>query len=274
MSGISAPLNTPALLRQHGLRPNKRLGQNFLIDDTHLARIVQAAGVGPDDEVLEVGAGLGSLTRHLAAVARRVVAVELDAALLPILAEQTASFANVEIVHGDILRLQMSKLVQAPGYLVVANIPYYLTSNLIRHLLESELRPARLALTVQTEVAQRASAAPPEMSLLALSVQLYGAPRIAHHIPAGAFYPAPNVDSAVLLVDLYQEPRLPVVKVDAFFRLTKAAFAQKRKTLANSLAALPEWTKEQVAARLQAADIDPRRRPQTLSLEEWGRLIS
>jgi 16S rRNA (adenine1518-N6/adenine1519-N6)-dimethyltransferase len=273
MTAPVSALNIPALLRAHGLRPNKRLGQNFLIDEIHLARIVEAAGVGPNDEVLEVGAGLGSLTRHLAAVARRVVAVELDAALLPILREQTAEQANIEIVQGDILRLQLAKLVTSPGYLVVANIPYYLTSNLIRHLLEAEPRPARLALTVQVEVAERACAAPPEMSLLALSVQLYGAPRIAHRIPAGAFFPAPKVDSAVLVVDLYPQPKLPEGKVDAFFRLTKAAFAQKRKTLANSLAALPEWTKDEVAARLEAAGIDPMRRPQTLSLEEWGRLL-
>lgn len=266
-----SPLNVPALLRAHGLRPNKRLGQNFLVDETHLAHIVAAAGVGPRDEVLEIGAGLGSLTRHLAAAASRVVAVELDAALLPLLRSSVEDAANVELLQADIFAVDISRHFSADGYLVVANIPYYLTSNLIRRLLESSPRPARLALTVQLEVAQRACAAPPEMSLLALSVQLYGQPRIAHHIPAGAFYPAPKVDSALLLVELFEQPRLPQDKVEAFFRLAKAAFAQKRKTLANSLAAV--WGKEGAAARLQAAGIDPMRRPQTLSLEEWGRLV-
>lgn len=272
---MPAPLldNIPALLRQHGLRPDKAMGQNFLVDEGHLARIVEAAGVSAGDEVLEVGAGLGSLTRHLAAVARRVVAVELDGKLLPLLRQTVAGQTNVQIVHGDILQLRLADFSLSAGFLVVANIPYYLTSNLIRHLLEHRPRPARLALTIQREVAERACAAPPDMSLLSLSVQLYGSPRIAHHIPAGAFYPAPKVDSALLVVDLFPEARLPAEKIDVFFRLAKAAFSQKRKTLANSLASLPGWTKEGAAARLEAAGIEPSRRPQTLSLEEWGSLL-
>jgi 16S rRNA (adenine1518-N6/adenine1519-N6)-dimethyltransferase len=268
-----SPLNVSALLRQHGLRPDKAMGQNFLIDEAHLQRIVQDAGVTADDEVLEVGAGLGSLTRHLAVKAKRVVAVELDGKLLPILRETVLDAGNVEIVHGDILQLRLADFLQTPGFLVVANIPYYLTSNLIRFLLEHQPRPGRLAITIQREVAERACAVPPEMSLLALSVQLYGTPRIAHHIPAGAFYPAPKVDSALLIVNLFPESRLPEEKINAFFKIAKAAFSQKRKTLANSLASLPDWTKEQAAERLQAAGIDPRRRPQTLDFEEWGRLL-
>lgn len=266
-------IDVPALLRQHGLRPNKAMGQNFLVDEGHLARIVEEAGVTPADEVLEVGAGLGSLTRYLAAAAERVVAVELDGKLLPILRETLIEQTNVQVVHGDILQLRLADYMQTPGYLVVANIPYYLTSNLIRHLLEHDPRPARMALTIQREVAERACADPPEMSLLSLSVQLYGRPRIAHHIPSGAFYPAPKVDSALLVVDLYSEPRLPAAKIDAFFKMAKVAFMQKRKTLANSLASLPGWAKEQAITRLEVAGIDPRRRPQTLSLEEWGQLL-
>ncbi|MEX2144605.1 MAG: 16S rRNA (adenine(1518)-N(6)/adenine(1519)-N(6))-dimethyltransferase RsmA [Anaerolineales bacterium] len=266
-------LNIPQLLKSHGLRPDKSLGQNFLIDELHLARIVQAAGVGSGDEVLEVGAGLGSLTRLLAAAARRVVAVELDGAMLAVLRQVLVDVDNVEFVQGDILQVEVASLFQSSGFLVVANIPYYLTSNLIRHLLEAEPRPARLALTIQREVAQRACAQPPQMSLLSLSVQLYGEPSIAHYIPAGAFYPAPKVDSALLIVDLYAIPRLPEGKIDAFFAMAKAAFSQKRKTLANSLAALPGLKKAQAETRLEAAGIDPRRRPQTLSIEEWGKLL-
>ncbi len=263
----------PALLRRHGLRPNKRLGQNFLVDDNHLARIVETAGVGAQDEVLEVGAGLGSLTIHLANAAKRVVAVELDDKMLGPLRETVAQHPNVEIVHANILELELAKYFSTSSFLVVANIPYYLTSNLIRHLLETEPRPSKLALTVQVEVAERACAQPPDMSLLSLSVQVYGSPRIAHRIPAGAFYPPPKVDSAVLLIDLFEKAKFPADKLKVFFRLTKTSFAQKRKTLANSLASLPEWTKEQTIARLQAAGIDARRRPQTLSLDEWGKIV-
>lgn len=268
------PLNVRALLKEHELRPNKRLGQNFLLDEEHLAAIVRAAAVQPGDEVLEIGAGLGSLSRHLARAARRLVAVELDRALLPPLQQTLADFDNVEIVLGDILALHLATYFKNPGYRVVANIPYYLTSKLIRHLLESQPRPGGLALTVQKEVAERACASPPKMSLLSLSVQLYGSPHIAHSIPAGAFYPSPKVDSAVLLVNLYDKARLPQDQVDSFFQLAKAAFAQKRKTLANSLAALPDWDKESVETSLTAAGIDPHRRPQTLSLDEWKRLLT
>ena len=272
MTALSS-LPVPQLLKSHGLRPDKSLGQNFLVDDHHLARIVEASGVQPTDEVLEVGAGLGSLTRHLSAAARRVVAVELDKALLPILSQVLTGVENVEIVPGDILQIEISRYFKRSGFLVIANIPYYLTSNLIRHLLEAEPRPARLALTIQREVAQRACAQPPDMSLLSLSVQLYGKPHIAHHIPAGAFYPAPKVDSALLIVDLFDAPRLPESKIEAFFKISKTAFSQKRKTLANSLAALPSLNKAEAAAKLEAAGIDPRRRPQTLTLEEWEKLL-
>jgi 16S rRNA (adenine1518-N6/adenine1519-N6)-dimethyltransferase len=269
-----SPLNPAQLLRQHGLRPDKRLGQNFLVDEIHLTRIVQAAEVASTDEVLEVGPGLGALTRHLAAAAHRVVAVELDGALLPPLRQVLEGCENVEIVHGDILEFDPAGHFREPGYLVVANIPYYLTSNLIRHLLESDPKPGRIALTVQREVARRATAAPGDLSLLALSIQLYGQPRIVHHIPAGAFYPAPKVDSSLLLIDLYDAPELAAEHIDSFFELAKAAFNQKRKTLANSLAAQPGWDKELASQRLLAAGIEPRRRPQTLSLQEWGRLVA
>ena len=268
------PLNPADLLRQHGLRPDKRLGQNFLVDEIHLTRIVRAAEVDSTDNVLEVGPGLGALTRHLSAAAHRVVAVELDADLLPPLRQVLEGCENVEIVHGDILEFDPAGHFRQPGYLVVANIPYYLTSNLIRHLLESDPKPGRIALTVQREVARRATATPGDLSLLALSIQLYGQPRIVHHIPAGAFYPAPKVDSSLLLIDLYDAPELATEHIESFFELAKAAFNQKRKTLANSLAALPGWDKELASQRLEAAGIESRRRPQTLSLQEWGRLVA
>jgi len=268
------PLDIHRLLRDFGLRPKKGLGQNFLIDSGALRKVVNSADIGPGDVVLEVGPGLGSLTRYLAVVAGRVIAVELDARLLPPLQQVLAPFDNVEIVHGDILQLDPTSHFppSTAHYLVVANIPYYITSALLRHLLEAANPPRRLVLTVQQEVAQRMCAAPGKLSLLALSVQVYGAPRIAAKIPARAFFPPPKVDSAVVRVDLYPAPRIPPPHTDAFFKLAKAGFSQKRKTLRNALAGGMGWPKEQAETLLAAAEIDPQRRAETLTLPEWERL--
>jgi len=266
------PLPVIELLREYGLQPKKSLGQNFLVEEVHLRKIVEAAGVSRSDEVLEIGAGIGSLTRHLALRAGRVTAVELDGNLFPLLEWVLQGFEMVKLVQGDIMELDPDFLVLSAGYKVVANIPYYLTSNLIRRLLEADLRPAMLALTIQKEVAERVCAASGEMSLLSLSVQLYGRPRIALRIPAGAFYPVPNVDSALLIVDLLEKPGIPEENQGAFFTLAKSAFTQKRKMLHNSLAAAPGVGNERAAELLEQAGIDGRRRPQTLTLEEWARL--
>jgi 16S rRNA (adenine1518-N6/adenine1519-N6)-dimethyltransferase len=268
------PLDVPALLRSYGLQPKKSLGQNFLVDSAALARVAAVAEITPEDAILEIGAGLGSLTRVLARSARRVVAVELDGRLFPVLRSVLAGLSNVELVQGDILEIDPAKLALGPAYLVVANIPYYITSALVRHLLEAAAKPSRLVLTVQREVAERICAQAGEMSLLALSVQVYGRPLIATHIPAGAFYPRPKVDSAVVRVDLYEQPLVPANLLDDFFRLAKAGFAQKRKTLRNSLAAGLAWRTERVDAWLSAAGIDPRRRAETLSVGEWGALAA
>jgi 16S rRNA (adenine1518-N6/adenine1519-N6)-dimethyltransferase len=267
-------LDLPGLLKSHGLRPDKRLGQNFLMDDAILAKIVAAAEVEPDDTVVEIGAGLGSLTRHLAIAARRVVAVEIDRDLIPLLREVVAPYPNVEIDAGDILALEPTRLAhQTPGYLVVANIPYYITSAVIRHLLEAPQQPRRLVLTMQKEVAQRINAQPGDLSLLALSVQVYGTPKIVGQIPAGAFFPAPQVDSSVIRVDLYAEPAVPREDLGRFFRLIKAGFSQKRKTLRNALSAGLRMRPDQVETGLRVSGIDPQRRAETLSLDEWGKVV-
>lgn len=267
------PLNVYTLLRDHGLRPKKSLGQNFLIDPTALEKILAVAEIPADAEVLEIGPGLGSLTRHLAAAARRVVAVELDAALLPALEDVLAGWENVRIVQGDMLELDPAALMTTPGYLVVANIPYYITSALIRHLLEAENKPARVVLTIQKEVAERITAAPGDLSLLALSVQVYGQARRVLRIPAGAFYPPPNVDSEVVRVDLYPQPLIPVGQIDTFFKLIKAGFSQKRKTLRNALSGGLRKSPAQAEQLLRSAGIDPMRRAETLSIEEWRGLV-
>ena len=266
-------LNASYLLKKYGLRPHKGLGQNFLQDTIALEKIVAAAEIRPTDTVLEIGPGLGSLTRYLAASAREVVAVELDQHLLPPLKAVLAPYQNVRLIHGDILELSPDDLIQEQDYVVAANIPYYITSAVIRHLLESKHKPRRIVLTIQREVARRICEEPGDMSLMALSVQVYGKPRITAHIPAGAFFPAPSVDSAVLVIDIYPEPLIPEEYLESFFRLIKAGFSQKRKTLRNSLSSGLAIPPASAAGLLERADIDPQRRAETLGLEEWHRLV-
>jgi 16S rRNA (adenine1518-N6/adenine1519-N6)-dimethyltransferase len=274
MNGLSLPpLNIPALLRRYDLRPSKALGQNFLQDKAALQEIVSAADLGPAETVLEIGPGLGSLTRYLALSARSVTAVELDRKLFPALESVLAPYTNVRLVQGDILKLDPAELMPTPGYIVVANIPYYITSAVIRHLLEAEQRPSRVVLTVQKEVAERICADPGRMSLLALSVQVYGKPVIGTTIPAEAFYPPPKVDSAVLCIEIYSQPVIPADRLAKFFALIKAGFSQKRKTLRNALSGGLRIATVESEGLLSAAGIDPQRRAETLSLEEWGNLV-
>ena len=266
------PLDAPTLLKRYGLHADKRLGQNFLQDAEALENIAHAADIQPDDTVLEIGPGLGSLTRYLAVSARQVVAVELDPNLLPPLKAMLKPHANVRVIQADILSLIPSEIVDKPGYLVVANIPYYITSAIIRHLLESERQPRRIVLTIQKEVAERICAQPGDLSLLALSVQVYGQPRIAAKIPAPAFFPAPSVDSAVLVIEIHPQPLIPAGLLETFFQFIKAGFSQKRKTLRNSLSAGLHIAPAQAESMLREAGIDPMRRAETLSIAEWEAL--
>ena len=264
------PLDVTALLRQYDLRPSKKLGQNFLQDEQALQKITEIADIQVQDTILEIGPGLGGLTRHLALAARQVVAVELDESLFPALRTVLAPYANVRLIHADILKLRSADLVTAPDYLVVANIPYYITSALLRHLLAQSPRPRRLVLTVQEEVAERICAGSGKMSLLALSVQVYGRAEVAARIPAAAFFPTPSVNSAVVSINIYPEPLIPYPLLDTFFRLAKAGFGQKRKKIRNSFSTImPREKAEQI---LLAAGIDPQRRAETLSLVEWGKI--
>ncbi len=263
------PLNASALLKRFGLRADKRLGQNFLQDESALERIAAAAEIQGDDCVLEIGPGLGSLTRYLAVSAKKVTAVELDLDLLIPLQAVLQPYQNVRVVHGDILKLSIAELIDQPNYIVAANIPYNITSAIIRHLLESLPKPRRVVLTIQKEVAERICAQPGDLSLLALSVQVYGQPRIAGRIPAAAFHPAPKVDSAILRIDIYEEPLISKELVDTFFKLTKAGFGQKRKTLRNSLSSGLHISPQNTESLLTSAGIDPMRRAETLSIDEW-----
>jgi 16S rRNA (adenine1518-N6/adenine1519-N6)-dimethyltransferase len=275
-------MDTRALIRHYQLKPKRSLAQNFLTDPAHLARIAAAAELTASDTVLEIGPGLGSLTHHLAAQAGRVIAVELDDRAIDPLREQFAKQAHVQIIHGDILTLDPCMLIQhdqetrpdvpTTAYKVVANLPYYITSAVLRHLLEATCRPSQIVVLVQKEVAERICAQPGDLSLLAVSVQYYARPTLVHQVPASAFYPPPKVDSAVLRLDVRLEPAVPNVTPNAFFRVVRAGFSQKRKQLINTLHAGLHLPKTDLTATLNRLGIDPTRRAETLTLDEWGSL--
>lgn len=262
-----------SLLQTYDLRPRKSFGQNFLIDEFVLDAILDAAELDPTDSVLEVGPGLGVLTRGLAARARRVVAIEIDRGMIAALGQILADLSNVEVVEADALQVEPASIFGAEPFKLVANLPYYITGRLLRHFFESSPRPTRIVVMVQAEVAERIVAPAGQLSLLGVSVQFYGRPRIVGRVPASAFLPQPKVDSAIVAVDVLPEPAVPVEPA-AFFRVVSAGFAQPRKQLHNSL---PQriWMPPDAAAEvLAAANLDPARRAQTLDLGEWAVLAA
>lgn len=272
MTAAYDPLRPREALRRYGIRPRKDLGQNFLQSPEGLQAILQAADLSGGETVLEIGPGLGALTQRLGERARRVVAVEYDPRLLRPLQDLLAESPQVELLHGDILELEWERLGLEGEFCVVANIPYSITSALLRRLLEAPTPAQRLVLTVQREVAERVVAAPGEMSLLALSVQLFGTARIAALLPAEAFYPQPEVASAVLRIEVHATPRIAESRAKPLFQLARAGFGQRRKKLRNALAAGLGVRPAQAEGWLLAAGIAPDRRAQTLTVEDWLRL--
>ncbi len=260
------------LLYTHNMRPNKSFGQNLLIDRAVLLRIVEAAAIDSTDQVLELGAGTGVLTRELARRARRVVAVELERDMLALLAETTREYANIELLARNLLYIDPTQLFGQTAYKLVANLPYYITAPTFRHFLESANPPSLLVVMVQYEVAQRIVAGPGDLSLLGVSVQFYGRPQIIARVPAQAFYPAPKVDSAILRVDVSPQAPLTPKERDSFFRVVQAGFSERRKQLHNALASGLHRKNEIVRNWLTMANIDPGRRAETLNIEEWLRL--
>jgi len=260
------------LLYAHHMRPNKAFGQNFLVDRSILLRIVEAAEIHPGDQVLELGAGTGVLTRELTKGARRVVAVELERNMLSLLGETTRNFTNVELIERNLLYVDPADIFGSEPYKLVANLPYYITAPTFRHFLESANPPRLIVVMVQYEVAQRIVAEPGDLSLLGVSIQFYGKPKIITHVPARAFYPAPKVDSAILRIDTKDEIPLTREQRDSFFRLVQAGFSERRKQLHNSLTHGLHRKDMEVRATLLAANIDPSRRAETLSIEDWLRL--
>ena len=264
-------------LRNLGLRPRKGLGQHYLTDPGILTDIVAAAELPPDAVVIEVGPGPGALTAALAPVSGRLIAIELDNRLAPLLTELYEAWPQVYILHADALKLSPRQALEQTGgvapYYALGNIPYYITSPLLRHFLEAELPPQRMLFTIQLDVARRIVAQPPQMSLLAVSVQAYARPQIVRKLPPGAFTPPPKVHSAVLRLDILPQPLISPRQRAAFFSVVRAGFGQKRKTLRNSLAAGLHLSTSATEAAIKAADLNPRQRAQELDIPQWLRLM-
>lgn len=267
-------MNPRDWLDDYHIEPKKGLGQNFLHDPNALEKVAACADIAPGDLVVEIGPGTGSLTEVLARRAGRVIAVELDARLEPLLEARFARTPNVDLVYGDILETDVGLLTGGAPYLVVANVPYYITGAILRHLFESQPRPARMVLTMQLEVAEKLVAKPGDLSLIGVSAQFYAKPRIVAKFPPAVFYPRPEVGSAVVRLDVYPTPPVAVPSEAAFFAVVRAGFSQKRKQLRNSLAGGLGLTSEAAAALCARAGIDPQRRAETLTLTEWGALAT
>jgi 16S rRNA (adenine1518-N6/adenine1519-N6)-dimethyltransferase len=265
---------TTRILQAFHLRADKNLGQNFLVEESVVGRIAKAAELTPEDTVLEIGPGIGTLTQALAMTGASVVSVELDKRLIPVLQETVGAYKNVRIVQGDILKINIPETVQAKPFKVCANLPYYITTPIIMNLLEQKLPIERLVVMVQKEVAERMTASPGgrEYGAISVAMQYYTEPVIAFIVKAGSFLPAPKVDSAVLVCKKRNTPPVDVPDEKTFFKVVAAAFSVRRKMLANSLKNMGGLTGEQVKAWLGRAGIDGTRRAETLSLEEFASL--
>jgi 16S rRNA (adenine1518-N6/adenine1519-N6)-dimethyltransferase len=265
-------LSPKSLLDSYELHPKKSLGQNFMHDPNALEKIVSSAEVTSEDTVVEVGPGTGALTEKLAEKARHVFSIELDERLQPILEDKFNDVPNVYFVFNDILKTDVSSLVGKTDFIVVANVPYYISSAIIWHFLEPQHRPKRMVMTMQYEVAERIMEKPNNMSLLTVAVQFYGTPTIVNKLSPAVFWPRPNIHSAVMRIDTHQTPPVDVPSAKAFFRVVKAGFSMKRKQLKNSLSGGLQIKSKVARDLLQQANIDPQRRAETLTLEEWGEL--
>ena len=264
-------LTPRALLRRLGLSARKSFSQNFLTDPYVVKDILSVAGVGPETVVLEIGPGLGMMTRELVKQAERVVAVELDRNLAELLPRLVQHPEKLQVVESDILEFDPSTALPEK-YVVVANLPYHITSPALRHLLGAKHKPERMVVMVQREVAERIAAKPGDTSLLSIMVQIHARVELVSVVPSDAFYPVPKVDSAVLKLDIYDQPPLDIDDTENFLKLVAAGFSRRRKQLHNSLSQSTWFPQGGVFEVLERAGIDPTRRAQTLTLEEWARL--
>lgn len=280
---LGNPTNTIAVLNRYGFSFQKKFGQNFLIDENVVEKIVRDAGVTKDDFVLEIGSGIGTMTQILCENAREVVAVEIDDKLIPILTEDTLSwYDNVTVIHEDILKLDIVKLANERNggkpIKVVANLPYYITTPIIMGLFESHVPLDSITIMVQKEVADRMQVGPgtKDYGALSLAVQYYAKPQILLNVPASCFMPRPNVDSAVIQLTRYEKPPVEVADEHLMFRLIRASFNQRRKTMTNSVGNSPELSvsKEQMAAALEKCGLSATVRGEALTLAQFAELAN
>jgi len=279
---IATPVRTRGILERYGFSFKKSLGQNFLIDANVLKRIVDFAGLTKDTGAIEIGPGIGALTEQLARASKKVVAFEIDQRLIPILAETLSEYHNVKIFHQDVLKADVKAVIAEEfqdirDIMVVANLPYYVTTPIIMKLLEEKLPIRGIVVMLQKEVASRISAKPgtKDYGTLSIAIQYYTHAEIVMTVPKTVFVPQPNVDSAVIRLTKRERPAVDVKDESFFFQVTRASFAQRRKTLLNNLTSqLPDGKqkKEEILAALSSCKIDPVRRGETLSLEEFARL--
>ena len=276
MEKLSNPQRTIEVIKKYEFCFQKKFGQNFLIDGHVLDKIIAGAGVTKDDMVLEIGPGIGTMTQYLAEAAGKVVAVEIDRNLLPILQETLADYDNVKVIHADVLSLDLEKLVQEENggrpIKVVANLPYYITTPIIMALFEQHVPLANVTVMVQKEVAARMKSGPgsKDYGALSLAVQYYAEPYIVANVPCNCFMPRPNVDSAVIRLTRYEEPPVQVKDEKMLFKIIRASFNQRRKTLQNGLNNSSElnFTKDQIAAAIAEAGFSPSVRGEALTLEQ------
>lgn len=278
---ISTPRRTKEIIARHGFSFKKSLGQNFLIDQNILSKIVEAAGLDKDKGALEIGPGIGALTEKLAQTAGVVRAVEIDQRLIPILEEVLEPYENVKVHHGDVLKVDLHELFQqefagVSKVSVVANLPYYVTTPILMKLLEEKLPLENIVVMIQKEVAERMAAAPgsKDYGSLSIAVQYYSEPKLVCIVPHTVFIPQPNVASAVIRLAVREEPPVRVEDEGFFFEVVQASFAQRRKTIANNLKSrfFSGEGRERLELLLQEAGIEPSRRGETLSIEEYARL--
>ncbi|MCK5603231.1 ribosomal RNA small subunit methyltransferase A [Candidatus Pacearchaeota archaeon] len=260
-----------SLLQEYNLWAKKHFGQNFLVDEKVFDQIIGAADLKSSDNVIEVGPGTGFLTEQLVESANHVMAIEKDRDMVYLLNDRFKGVKNLELIHEDILKTQISDL-ESEAYKVVANIPYYITSPLLKHFLKSNHRPKLMVLLVQKEVAEKICGITGK-SMVTIETQLFGKPEIVAMVPAKAFYPAPKVESAVLKIEVFDQPLVEESELKAFLRIVKFGFSQKRKKLSNTLGAGLHMKSSEMAEILREADIDPDLRAEHLGIEEWKRLM-
>ncbi len=273
---LSSHSATMDLVKKHGFKFTKSLGQNFLIDDNIVDKIVAGAGIGPGDKIIEVGPGIGTLTREMASRAQNLMAVEIDKNLIPILEDTLGDYDNVKIVNEDIIKADIRGLIDenlgGGPVKLVANLPYYITTPIIMRFLEENINVTDIVVMVQKEVAERMNAQPggKDFGALSVAVQYYCDTEIVAKVPRHLFVPQPNVDSIVIALRVRPERKYKVDDEDLYFKVVKAAFGQRRKTLLNSISSMGNLSKDQVKEALEEAGIDPKRRGETLSLDEFA----